>query len=198
MKNIGALAIAVLILFGSFGGSFWGSSFAAQARTPLSGDDVRHFIAAMKPLQKLGRKYDFEDTGKQTVEGLNVMDFYPMSRSLDRVKNHKSFGEFKEIIHKVGFSSPEKWASIGDRVMRAYMFGRLVEGLSPEKLQDMQEKMAEIEKNVYLSPEIRKKILDNLKQTMAMAHKMPENIKADQESLKPFLAKLKRLFEEQE
>jgi len=194
MKNIGALAISALILFVSF----WGSSLAAQARTPLSGDDVRHFIAAMKPLQKLGRKYDFENRGKQTVKGLNVTDFYPMSRSLDRVKDHESYPEFTAIIQKAGFSSPEKWASMGDRIMRAYMFGRLVEGLTPEKIQDMRENMAEIKKNAYLSPDVRKKILDNLQQTMAMAHKMPENIKADQESLKPFLAKLKRLFEEKE
>lgn len=194
MKNIVSLAITVLI----FMGGPWGSVFAAQAQTPLGGDDIRHFIAAMKPLQKLGEKYDFKNGRQQRVEGLNVTDFYPMSQSLDRVKKHESYSEFTAIIHKAGFSSPEKWASIGDRIMRAYMFGRVVEGLTPEKIQDMRENMAEIEKNAYLSPEVRKKIIDNLKQTTAMADEMPENIKADQESLKPFLAKLKRLFEEQE
>lgn len=190
MKNIVSLGMGILIFLGGF--------FPAHAQAPLSGDDIHHFINAMKPLQELGSQYDFYNIGNKPVEELNATNFFPMSHSLERVKNHQAYGEFQAIIHDAGFSSPEKWASIGDRIMRAYMFGRLVEELAPEEIQNMRDKMAGIEENDYLSLEIRKKILDNLKQILAMADEMPQAIKADQDSLKPFSAQLKRLFEEQQ
>ncbi|NOZ42924.1 MAG: hypothetical protein GXP02_07150 [Alphaproteobacteria bacterium] len=190
MKKIISLSFGIFILYGSF--------FAAYAQTPLSGNDIRHFIKAMKPLQKLGRKYDFKNSGNGPAESLNITNFFPMSRSLKTIKDNKGYGEFKAVIRKAGFSSPEQWASIGDRIMRAYVFLKLTKTLTPEKIRDLQKNVAVIEKNKYLSLEMRKKFLDNLKQTIAMARKMPKNITADQASLKPFSAELKRLFKEQE
>jgi len=68
--------------------------------------------------------------------------------------------------------------------------------MTPEKIQDMLKNIEEVKKNAYLSPEMKKQILKNMTQMMTMAEKTPASIKADQESLKPYLAKLERLFEE--
>ncbi|PCJ44561.1 MAG: hypothetical protein COA76_16425 [Moritella sp.] len=188
MKIIIALCFSI-VLFSS-------SLFAAHAAPTLSGDDIQHFMNAMKPLKKLGAKYDFNDNGNSSTAQMAQTGFAPMSRSLAEVKNHEAYEEFKTIINKAGFSSPEQWAVVGDRVMRAYMSLKALEELTPEKIQELQVSIEAVEKNEYLSAETKKQLLGSMKQMITLKSDMPEESKADQDALKPYLAKLNSLFEE--
>lgn len=174
----------------------------AHAAAPLNGNDIQHFINAMKPLQALGEKYPFDENSDALpdptgTEATDVTSFAPMSRALDRVRDHPSFEEFKTIVHRAGFSSPQQWATVGDRIMRAYTSLKVIESMTPEKIQELLKTIEEIKKNEYLSPKIKKQLLASLTQTVNMADTLPARIKADQEKLKPYLARLGRLFEEQ-
>ncbi len=169
----------------------------AQAATPLGEDDIQNFMKAMKPLQELGDKYDFENNEDGPSENLDLDEFSPMSHALENVKEHESYEEFKTIILQAGFSSPQQWASVGDRVLRAYTSLRIIEEMTPERIEEMLKSVEEVKKNQYLSPEIKKQLLESLSQTMTMKENISQSTKADQEALKPYLAKLERLFEEE-
>ena len=194
MKIIAALSISILIFLSSF--------FALHAEVPLSGNDVQHFMNAMKPLQELGTKYDFIENSDKAMRNQNPManqnlsDFSPMTRSLKEIKGHEAYGEFEYIIRNAGFSSPQQWANVGDRVMKAYMSLKMIADITPEKIQEMKVSIEDIKKNEYLSPEIKKQLLNSMTQMMVMTTNIPKTTKADQETLKPYLAKLERLFEE--
>ncbi len=188
MKIIIALCFSIAL--------FSSSLFTASAADTLKGDDIQHFMNAMKPLKKLGKKYDFEDNEDTSAAQMPEGDFGPMSRSLAQVKDHKAYNEFKSIISKAGFSSPERWAIVGDRVMRAYISLKMLEELTPEKIQELQVSIEAVEKNEYLSAQTKKQLLDSMKQMIALKGDVPKETKADQDALKPYLAKLERLFEE--
>ncbi|MBL4802929.1 MAG: hypothetical protein JKY45_13670 [Emcibacter sp.] len=195
MKIIVSVSISIFL--------FLGSLSALHAETHLSGNDIQHFMNAMKPLQKLGDKYDFEENNNKSAEDQAPMvapddftNFTPMSQSLTEITGHKAYGEFEAIVHNAGFSSPQQWATVGDRVMKAYMSLKMIAELTPEKLQEMQVSIEEVKKNEYLSPEMKTQILGSLNQMIAMTTNLSEHDKADQKTLKPYLTKLERLFEE--
>lgn len=188
MNNIFTLIICITLTLNV--------TFPAHAATPLSGNDIQHFMNAMKPLQKLGTKYDFAEDENLPDKNGDFADFSPMSQSLEAVKDHESYEEFKTIILKAGFSSPQQWANVGDRVIRAYTSLRIIEEMTPQRIAEILKDIEEVEKNQYLSPEIKKQILESLTRTMTLKDNISEATKADQESLKPYLAKLERLFEE--
>ncbi len=74
---------------------------------------------------------------------------------------------------------------------------KMIQAFTPEKRQEMQKTIAEIENNKYLSPESKQQILNNLRRSMTMAQNMSPQATVDQDTLKPYLARLERLFEEQ-
>lgn len=193
MKRIISAGISILLSLGCF--------FTAHAASKLGEDDIQHFMNAMKPLRELGERYDFAENKRPPVENPDFADFSPMTRALEDMKDHESYGEFKRIILAAGFSSPQQWATVGDRIMRAYTSARIIREMTPEKRRKMIKSIEEVKKNEYLSPEIKKQLLNGLTQAITMADNMTESAmtesaKADQETLKPYLAKLERLFEE--
>lgn len=174
----------------------------AHAAAPLNNEDIQHFINAMKPLQSLGEKYPFDEDfdahpDSPAGESTDAINFSPMSRALAKVKDHPSFEEFKTIVLRAGFTSPQQWATVGDRIMRAYTSLKVIEGMTPEKIQELMKTIEEVKKNEYLSPKMKKRLLASLTQTITTADTLPARTKADQETLKPYLARLERLFEEQ-
>jgi len=139
-------------------------------------------------------------SGLKIISGKNgssLPNFAPMSDALNGMKGHPAYGKFQSILHNAGFSSPEQWAHIGDRVMRAYMSRNMIKSMTPQKRLEMMKTIEEVEKNEYLSSETKKHLLNSMKAATAMADHLPAEIKADQEALKPSLARLDRLFKEE-
>ncbi len=188
MKKIIALALGIMF--------FLNNMTVVQAGSPLSGNDIQHFMNAMKPLQKLGKKHNFEENSQAFTAGSNMNEFSPMTNSLEIIKSHEAYGEFKKIIRAAGFTDADEWASTGDRIMKAYMSLKMNEQMTPEKILEMQKGIEEVKNNEYLSPETKKQILNSLGMAISMGGKMSEEDKADRQTLKPYLAKLDRLFEE--
>ncbi|WP_339862160.1 hypothetical protein [Paremcibacter congregatus] len=175
-------------------------SFSVQAATPLSRDNIESFIAVMKPMQKLEEKYDIlEEDGSDMQSVLPGSEtFGPMTHSLKTIRTHKSFPEFAKIIDDAGFTSPDQWANVGDRILNAYMGLKMAANMSPADVEKMQESIAELEKNEYLSPETKAQMLVGLKQGLAMMTNPSDQVKADQKALKPYMRKLEILFEDTE
>ena len=194
MKKKLILGFGVVMLLAMSFGNF----HVAYAASPLTSDNIEHFMKAMKPLQQLSRKYDLEKETKGSVDDFATKEFAPMSRSLDKIKDHKAYDEFTDIILDAGFSSVDQWANVGDRVMKSYISLRMKREMTPEQIQEIKKSMAEIENNAYLSAEMKKQFMANLQRTMAMVNDISNSDKADQEALEPYLPKLDQLFEELE
>ncbi len=190
MKKMLALALNLILIFSHCA--------YADVQPPLRGADIEHFMDAMKPLQALSDKHNItgEYTPPEVQDGPIV--FSPMSDALKQIKKHDAYEEFQSIVKNAGFSSSEHWARIGDRVMRAYISFNAAKDLSPKKRQEMLKTIEDIEKNAYLSSDAKQHLLNSIKQTIDMAENTPEDIKADQNILKPYLPRLEILFKEQQ
>lgn len=187
MKNIISLILSILLFSIAYG--------TVYAADTLSGNDIQHFIDAFRPVQELEGKYDFNDE-EEPAEDINPEDFTPMTYVLELMKNHESYDEFTEIILSAGFSSPQQWAEVGDRVMNAYTAIRIIEEMTPKKIQKMLKSIEEVKKNEYLSPEIKKQLLESLTQMVTISDNLTEGEIADQEALTPYLDRLELLFKE--
>ncbi len=190
MKKGLLFSIAIII--------FLGSLVSARAETPLNGKDIQHFMNAMQPLQELGEKHDIGHSDDMSMEQGDMNRFSPMTNSLEKIRAHKAFDEFKSIIFDAGFSSVEQWANVGDRIMRAYMSIKMTTEMTPEIIQQIQKSLAEIEKSDYLSPEVKKQLVTSMKRSLTLGKNMSSVDKADIDTVKPYLAKLERHFEETE
>lgn len=190
MKKGILFSIAIVIFFGTL--------VSARADTPLNEKDIQHFMNAMKPLQKLGEKHDIDDSDHMPMEQGDMNNFSPMASSLEKIRTHKAFDEFKAIIDDAGFSSVEQWANVGDRIMRAFMSLKMTSEMTPEIIQQIQKSLAEIEKSDYLSPEVKKQLVTSMKRSLTLEKNMSSDDKADIDTVKPYLAKLERHFEETE
>ncbi|MCF8473103.1 MAG: hypothetical protein K9G26_00285 [Emcibacter sp.] len=189
MQKIRSLAIRIILLLSI--------SSVAYADSPLNVNDIQYFMKVMPPLQLLGQKYNFENGAEQN-QIMDINNFTPMSNALEIIQTHKAFSEFQSIIHTAGFSSPQHWATVGDRIMRAYISLQTAKNMTPKKIQDMTISIEEMNKNEYLSLETKQNIQNNLNNMIEMVRNTPQDIKNDQETLKPFLTQLERLFEEQQ
>lgn len=195
MKKLTALILSLLLFFGPLS--------YAYAEPPLRKAEIEHFMDAMRPLQALSDKHDI--TGEETPpeeappkEQDDPMAFAPMSDALKQIKQHDAYEEFQTIVKNAGFSTPEQWAVIGDRVMRAYMSYKVIKDITPEKIQEMMKTIEETEENEYLSSETKLQLLSSIRQTMYLVDNTPQNIIEDQEALKPYLEKLDILFKEEQ
>ena len=114
-----AFAIAVSIVL---------SMSAAQAASPLSSEQVTHFVETLAPIQTFGDALEKE--GK-----LNVLigggasangEFKPYSTGVDALKKQfpADFRRLAGVVKPHGFT-PEEWGETGDRVMAAYMALRI-------------------------------------------------------------------------
>ncbi|MCF6216035.1 MAG: hypothetical protein L3J58_07665 [Emcibacter sp.] len=190
MKKGILFSIAIIIFFGSL--------VSAHAETPLNGKDIQHFMNAMKPLQKLGEKYNIDEDDNMPMEQGDMNSFSPMTSSLEKIRTHEAFDEFKSIIFDAGFSSVEQWANVGDRIMRAFMSLKMTSEITPEIRQQIQKSLAEIKKSDYLSPEVKQQLITSMNHSLALGKNMSPDDKADIDTVKPYLAKLERHFEETE
>ncbi len=67
MKKIITLVIGLVI----FSANLVSAANLVNSQPPLTKDDIQHFMKAMKPLQDLGEKYDFEEDDEPPTENLN-------------------------------------------------------------------------------------------------------------------------------
>jgi len=167
----------------------------------LKDADIRHFIAAIKPLDKLGKKYALDqdkDMMSQTMDG----EFNPMSQSLKRIRKHEAYGEFKHIIQKAGFSSDEEWAMVGDRVMKAFIALKMKKEMQHQPGQggvgELEESLKQIENNQHISSEMKERLLKQIKQSIIMIKSVSNSSPADQNALRPHMDNLNTQFKDVE
>jgi len=96
--------------------------------TPLSTEQVRHFVESLEPVQAFGDTLDKEGKLNALVgDGATVDgEFKPYSSGVITLKSKfpSDFSRLSAVVKTHGFT-PEEWGATGDRVMAAYMALRI-------------------------------------------------------------------------
>lgn len=179
-----AYASGVMLLFAGF-------ALQASAST-LSDAQVRAFIASMPDIQALGERYpDLEDVDDDD-DDIDMAN--PMSSGIAKLRGHEAYGPLTQIVKRHGFSSPEQWGQVGDRVIRALLAITMDESPSSSKA-EMAEALKQIDENPNLSAEHKDELKKMMSGGMQMMQSVSEVPPADIKTVRPHLAELQRVMQ---
>lgn len=177
MKNL--LAAAFL--------SFFLGLPTAQAEA-LTSDQVARFIAAMPELEALGDK--FQDTQRRKIDRNR-----PMSSSLELMQGQgPEYTVLANLAARHGFTGPEQFADVGDRVMQAYMFASIP--MSAEQIEaTYQQGVQNVKNDASLNADQKQRILQNMEKTHSRGVRARKSAEKDLDAVRPHMAELTKLFE---
>lgn len=96
---------------------------AAVAASSLSQEQVQNYIASFAEVQSYGEQNPMPQKGIDRSR--------PLASSVELLdKDSAHYQELAALVKKYHFQSPEQWADVGDRVMRAYFVAK--EGVTLE------------------------------------------------------------------
>ena len=201
MKNKNILVIMSLILF-LFNHSI------ALAQDQLTNVEIERYLSSITSLQLLDTQIEAESENDDQVvesqffEETGTMSLTPITDSLSKITTHPTYDRFTAIIKRTGFSSPQQWASAGDRIMIAYSAYQLKNppqnnGANMGAITDeMQASLERIEKNQFISSE-QKQILKNKIQNSMALMSDPNYIENENiPIISPYIARLNSLFKD--
>lgn len=184
------LSLAALMLLGLL-------TFALGAHAePLKNAQIDGFINSLAELQALGEKY--EGTQEWTMNnGAGSMGNSGagnwMADSISTMKGHEIYREFETIVASHGFSSPEQWGQVGDRILKAVMalsMGQHASGME----QQMEEALRELENNPNLTPEQKQMMKRSMTSGLSQMKSLSDAPPADIEAVRPHMEKLEQAF----
>ena len=201
MKNKNILVIMSLILF-LFNHSI------ALAQDQLTNVEIERYLSSITSLQLLDTQIEAESENDDQVvesqffEETGTMSLTPITDSLSKITTHPTYDRFTEIIKRTGFSSPQQWASAGDRIMIAYSAYQLKNppqnnGANMGAITDeMQASLERIEKNQFISSEQKQILKNKIKNSMALMSD-PNYIENENiPIISPYIARLNSLFKD--
>ena len=92
------------------------------------------------------------------------------TNAMKGMKNHKIYGEFTGVLKKNGYSNPDEWAQLGDRIMAATLAVEMEkhEANSGQTRAQMKQAMDAIMNNPNMTPEQKAQ----MQQMMGMGNQM--------------------------
>lgn len=171
------------------------SAASAQEVAPLRAQDVAKFAAALPKLQAYARTIDAPHAAGPL--DLPAFDGVPQIGSLMstglaelRANEPTKYAEVSAMIRKAGFSSPEDFASVGDRVLPAFAALSMKDSLS-----DVSAHMAEMDPALIARlPAASRAQLEAGLAAVKFIESVPE---ADKEAVAPHFAALEAAFDAQ-
>ncbi len=164
-----------------------GLAHAAHAE-PLTSQQVERFIASMPELTALGEKH-------ADNQPRNIDPARPLGSSLELMdRQSPSYSDLSELASRHGFSSPEQWADVGDRVMSTYAVAS--SGLPTSEVDAAyKEAVANIKKNPDLPAAKKEAILAGMEKGHQRNMNARQASEQDISAVRPHMAKLDKLFE---
>lgn len=159
--------------------------FSAHAQNILVKSDIEKYLSTLTPLKNLAKinvgnpedeteiKDQTEDIPPPLFDPSNISRT-PVTDTLEYTKNHPTFAEFSMIIDKAGFSSPDQWADIGDKIMMAYSAYNLKNPPSSEAAdlnevkRDLAKKLEAVRKNQFISKQQKETLIKKLQNSIEL------------------------------
>lgn len=177
-----ALLVVAMVAFGAM----------AQAAN-LTAKQITGSVAAMPEMGKLGKKYKLDDVKNRPSRTVSTNFEKEFSDGMKKLHASGGYGEASAIARKHGFSSPEQWAGVTARVMRAYLALTIGPRLQASRAQ-MKQSMAMIQNNPQISPDQKKQIMAQMQAGSRMMDELEKVPAADKAAVKPHMKALKDMM----
>ncbi len=156
---------------------------------------VEAYLDSLDEVKQLGERMQAAGQGAflaREVSPRSGQPFDPHQRAVMALKREHAehYGQLERIVRQRGFTSPESWALVGDRVVLAY--GAIkAESESPEMLQ-LAQQMRGVDPQMLqlLPPDQRLQV----EQALAVAESLAQVSEADKQQIRPHIARLDRVF----
>ncbi len=166
----------------------------------LKDADIRNFISSMKEVQMIEEEYDDLDDFMED-EDLSEQDMEipenPMSDSIKALRGHEIYGRLDGIAKKNGFSGVTQWASVGDRVLKAF-FSILLEEEEPAMRSEMERTLREIDENPHMSDAQKQEMKQMMRNAMSTVDAMADAPSEDVDAVRPHMGELRQVLEGEE
>lgn len=165
----------------------------AHAAEQLTASMVGQFIKTMNDMRRIADKYDEPDQLGEIGSMDEAMEraAAPFSSSLVIMREYEGYPEFESAISAAGFASVEQWASVGDRVIRAYGAIKM-----SERAPDLDSQMARAMQQLEDSDmgEAQKQMMREMMQSSTRAvQAYTDAPQADKDAVLPYLAELEAM-----
>lgn len=163
----------------------------AHAASPaLTDAQIRGFIASMPELEALGEKYPDLAEDDDDDEDDDDVDFAkPISSGIADLRGHAAYRDLTQLVKRHGFSSPEQWGQVGDRVILAFLAASMDEGVGSSRAQ-MAEAFKQIDENPSMTAEQKAEMKQMLSGGMSFMHSIDQVPAADIKAIRPHMAEL--------
>ncbi len=161
----------------------------------LGPQQVEAYLSSMDEVKQLGERMQAAGQGDFLAREVRPQAgeaFDPHQRAVRALKREYAdrYAQLNQIVQQRGFTSPESWALVGDRVVLAY--GAIkAESESPDMLQ-LARQMQGVDPQMLnlLPPEQRVQV----EQALAIAKALARVPEADKHQVRPHIARLDRVF----
>lgn len=174
------------------------SSISAHAET-LTDQTVRSFISSLEELQTM--EDEFSELTEDFSDEEDAAEMPDMSRifssSVEEMKGHDMYNELEDLVQQYGFSSPEQWGEIGDRIFHAW--GALEMGeQSGDMNQEMARAMEEIDNNPHMSEAQKQQMREMMGGAMSAVEQAANAPEGDKRAVRPHMEALRSVTGEDE
>ena len=166
------------------------SSFA-QAEQPLTKQTIEQWLNSIDQIQSWAESNEalLEDSAEIPD------DVFSAEIMINQLKAANLYDEAEDIIQENGFDSPEQWADIQMRIMKA-MISLEIE---KEKLSgEIQAQLEQIRNNPHISDEQKQMTLNMMESSMKMMESMSNASPADKAAIKPYLQQIQQKLNDDE
>lgn len=180
-----------------------------NAQNTLDDIKIEQYLSTLPLLQRLEDTHKTNDSDNGQEDHANILSApettrTPITDSLNLMKDHTGYEDFKTIVTNAKFISPEEWASTGDMIMMAYFAYQLHHPNSAnapsidEIKMNMQEDLNKISQNQFISAEQKQTLINKLENSMALLND-PNYIDNENISIiSPYIRRLDSLFKERQ
>lgn len=183
MRQLLVVVLSVILLLGAG---------ALQAQPALTEAQVRGFIASLPDVTPLGGRYLRLDPAAAVLNLRQVPR--PMARAVDRMIGHDVYADMRDVVGFHGFTSPEAWAQVGDRVLHAFVALQL-EGEEARLRREMRAALRQIDANPELSPDQRRVMKEIMADALGGMQIVMQATPADMAAVRPHQQRLRRAMD---
>jgi hypothetical protein len=169
-------AIVLLLLIASF----------ANAAQALTDKQIQQWLNSIDAIQQWAEKQE----GLDDKMPENTNEMFSAEAMVAQLKSAGLYNDAENIIQDNGFDSPEQWANIQMKIIKAMI--SLEMDKENVNASEIQAQLDKIKNNPSISAEQKEMMINMMQSSMGMMEQMSNAPEADKIALKPFLPQIKK------
>lgn len=158
----------------------------ANAEQALTSKQIQQWLNSVNTIQQWAEKQE----GLEDKMPANTNDVFSAEAMIAQLKEAGVYNDAKTIIQDNGFDSPEQWASIQMKIIKAMI--SLEMDKENVNASEIQAQLDQIKNNPSIPAEQKEMMINMIKSSMGMIEQMSNAPEADKKALKPFLPQIKK------